>query len=248
MRVFTRINRSSFFLLKFIVSYHGNLFYLYEGLIGFILKIILYKYTRYAMLDYFVNSKPEKVLIESHNKYTRSGDRVGIIGGGIGVTAIYSSKIVSDLGSVEVFEGGYESTLKIKDNILLNHSKNITVHHAFIGDNIDIYGGNSEDALQLKIKDILDFDVLELDCEGSEYSILMQLNKIELNLPRHIFVEYHPVKFVDYNNFFSSSLDLYDAIEYIDLQGQVIGLHQLIDNLKNGKVSFGLYEKTNPVI
>jgi hypothetical protein len=246
--MFTRINRSSFFLLRLIVSYHGSLYYLHEGLIGLILKIILFKYFKYDFEDYFVNSKPEKVLVESHNEYTRLGDRVGIVGGGIGVTAIYCSKIVSELGSVEVYEGGLESTLRIQDNILLNHSKNITVHHAFIGDNIDIYGGNSEDAPQLNIKDILNFDVLELDCEGSEYSILTQLSKIDLNLPRHIFVEYHPVKFIDYNSFFSSSLDLYELIKYIDLQGKVISLEQLIDNLNNGKVCFGIYEKTNPVI
>ena len=249
MKLFTKINRSKLFSIRLIANYHGINFYLYEGLIGLISKLILYKYFNYHLEDYFVNASPEKVLVECHNDYTRRGYKVSIVGGGMGITAIYASSVVSSCGKVDVYEGGLESVDRINENIHLNNLLNVNVHHSIVGEEVDVYGGSKSNVQTKSILDIINVDILELDCEGSEYSILKELNYYDLeneyNLPKYLFVEFHPVNNIDYNNFFNNEFTKYDIVKCINMQSDIITLAEVINNLRNGKVSFIVYGKKN---
>lgn len=79
------------------------------------------------------------------------------------------------------------------------------MHHSIVGEEVDVYGGSKNNVQTKSILDIMHIDILELDCEGSEYSILKELSnyemKSEYDLPKFLFVEFHPVKNIEYNNF-----------------------------------------------
>lgn len=123
---------------------------------------------------------------------TKSGDRVVIIGGGDGRTAIAAARRVGSDGSVLIFEGGDRSYLQI--NRLLDTEgllSTCSVRQAVVGPLIDVYGGDCEEALSLSPADLPECDILELDCEGSEIEILRHL----CIRPRVIIVEIHPFHF-----------------------------------------------------
>jgi hypothetical protein len=120
---------------------------------------------------------------------TQMGDRVVIVGGGDGRTAIAAAKQVGRNGSVTIFEGGDRSYMQI-ENLLASRglSSTCSVHHAVVGPLIDVYSGDYEEALLLSPADLSECDILELDCEGSEIEILRHL----CIHPRVIIVEIHP--------------------------------------------------------
>lgn len=130
----------------------------------------------------------EKGIISAHMQLTKSGDRVVIIGGGDGRTAIAAARRVGSDGSVLIFEGGDRSYLQI--NRLLDTEgllSTCSVRQAVVGPLIDVYGGDCEEALSLSPADLPECDILELDCEGSEIEILRHL----CIRPRVIIVEIH---------------------------------------------------------
>ena len=67
----------------------------------------------------------------------------------------------------------------------------------------------------------------------------------EYNLPKYLFVEFHPVNNIDYNNFFNNEFTKYDIVKCINMQSDIITLAEVINNLRNGKVSFIVYGKKN---
>ena len=141
------------------------------------------------------NPFQEEGLAAAHRKFTQPGDRVITIGGGKGVTAVIASTLVGIDGSVTVYEGGYESFKTIKHTIKLNRVEDICqVNHAIVGSDINVYGGDVSFAKKINPEDLADCDVLELDCEGSEYTILENL----AIRPRIIIVEIHPERLTDY--------------------------------------------------
>ncbi|MCQ1539525.1 FkbM family methyltransferase [Methanocalculus taiwanensis] len=134
----------------------------------------------------------EKGIITAHMQLTQSGDRVVIVGGGDGRTAIAAARRVGCEGSVFIFEGGDRSYTRIARLLdAKGLSSTCCVKHAVVGPLIDVYGGDCEGALQLSPTDLPDCDILELDCEGSEIEILRRL----CIRPRVIIVEIHPFHF-----------------------------------------------------
>ncbi|MDO8841114.1 FkbM family methyltransferase [Methanocalculus sp.] len=134
----------------------------------------------------------EKGIIDAHHRLTRSGDRVVIVGGGDGVTAVAAAKRVGRNGSVHVYEGGDRAVDQL--NALCSQegvSQICTIHHAVVGPHIDVYGGDFASAAHVGPDEIFACDVLELDCEGSEVAILRSL----AIRPRVIIVEIHPFLF-----------------------------------------------------
>jgi len=146
----------------------------------------------------------EEGIVAAHKKLTGLGDRVTIVGGGMGVTAVTASKLVGETGRVVVYEGGDKSFENLTETIKLNNIEKIcNVYHTVIGKGIDVYGGDSINANCIYPMDLSDCDVLELDCEGAEIEIIQN---IMIN-PRVIIVEIHPWLFSDNPEFIMYELE-----------------------------------------
>lgn len=118
-------------------------------------------------------------------KYCENDDHVVVIGGGLGVSAVVAAH-VSD--SVTVYEGGLDPAELVRQTARLNCvEEDITVTEAIVAENRDVYGDDITDTT-VSPTDLVDCDILEMDCEGAEVPILEQM-VIE---PRVIIVESHP--------------------------------------------------------
>lgn len=150
---------------------------------------------RRVLGDAFVERRDEEGgIVEAHRLLTRDGDRIVIVGGGMGVTAVRAARMVGDAGAVEVFEGGGRRASSLRRTLELNGvATRCRVHHAVVGEAIHVYGGESEGASRLDDRALPDCDVLELDCEGAELGILTEL---EIS-PRCIICELHPWHYPD---------------------------------------------------
>lgn len=112
-----------------------------------------------------------------------SGDFVGIIGGGFGETALYSRRLTP---WVSVYEGSktqFNECYKVFDNAGFY---DIDLHHTVVGEPKCIWGNKGNPDF-IKPEDLPPFDILEIDVEGSELSILKNL-EIE---PKYIISEIH---------------------------------------------------------
>jgi hypothetical protein len=126
--------------------------------------------------------------VNAHLSFTNEGDQVAIIGGGRGTTAVHAAGQVGDDGSVTVYEGGNISSL-IREVVELNEVEDVVeVVQAMVGSARKLYGGVADDTEIIQPADLPMFDVLEMDCEGSELGILQGM---EIR-PRLLIVETHP--------------------------------------------------------
>jgi hypothetical protein len=133
----------------------------------------------------------ERTLIDALRSHVRLGDRVVIVGGGEGVTAVVAATAVGDAGSVVCIEGSGWSVSKVKATAARNKMSNrLTVQHAVVGEAIAVYGVLDQHArLVVSPKELPECDILELDCEGAERVILANM----VIRPRVIAVETHGV-------------------------------------------------------
>lgn len=123
-------------------------------------------------------------------EYTNHDDRVTVVGGGFGVSAVVAAHHAT---SVVVYEGGLEMVDRVRDTAALNRVEDqIDVRAAFVGDDIDLYGAAVADE-RVAPSELEACDVLEMDCEGAEETILKDLEV----RPRVIIVECHPQFGVD---------------------------------------------------
>lgn len=131
----------------------------------------------------------EDGLIRGIKKDVRTGDRIVVVGGGEGVTAVVAALATGPEGHVDCFEGSIEQLHRIERTVERNEIRNITLHHAIVGENLGVYGSDSS-AKTLAPERLPACDVLELDCEGSELEILKRI----AFTPRAILVETHGFK------------------------------------------------------
>ena|ERR1700677_3249523 len=131
----------------------------------------------------------EQTLIGALRSEIRVGDRVTVVGGGEGVTAVVAAQAVGETGSVVCFEGSAWGVRKVKGTAVRNKmSRRLTVKHAVVGEAIDVYGDAGQLAtLVVAPAELPESDVLELDCEGAEIVILRNMTI----RPRVIAVETH---------------------------------------------------------
>lgn len=142
-----------------------------------------------SLLNQRTRPEMEDGIVSGHKKYTQQGDSVVIIGGGNGVTAVRSAKIVGSGGEVIVFEGGEESVERCEKVIDMNEVGDIcTVNYAIVGQERNVYGGSTTGAEIVTPSDLPECDVLEIDAEGAEIDIINELE----DLPEVIIFELHP--------------------------------------------------------
>ena len=114
-----------------------------------------------------------------------TGDRVAIIGGGNGVTAVVAARQAGESGEVNVYEAGKARVQNIEETLILNNVS-ASVNHAVVGplESAPEQVGNPK---EIPPEDINEFDVIEIDCEGAEVDILRGLK----TKPNAIIVETH---------------------------------------------------------
>lgn len=128
----------------------------------------------------------EAALLGEIDRLVRPGDRVVVVGGGVGVTATAAARRAGAEGHVHVFEGGAGGVRAVRQTARLNGvGDHVTVEHAVVGRAIQVYGRRPAPIVPPTY--LPDCDVLELDCEGAEVDILREMTA----RPRVIIVETH---------------------------------------------------------
>jgi hypothetical protein len=133
----------------------------------------------------------EAALIAALSETIRLGDNVGIVGGGLGVTAVVAALRAGSLGTVQCFEGSKQYVRLAQQTAARNRITNINIRHGVVAKSIATFGGGVGNDLGpvLPSSQLPPCNVLEMDCEGAEVEILRELT-IQ---PRVIVVETHGV-------------------------------------------------------
>lgn len=133
-----------------------------------------------------VPEKYEEGLVTSLQNTIKQGDKVVIIGGGLGVTAVTAGNAAGSSGEVVVYEGAKHMSEHLIETINLNQPNNIQLHNKLVTNSGNLEGPTFG-AGKIQTNELEQCDVLQLDCEGAEITILENL-EIE---PRTIIVETH---------------------------------------------------------
>jgi hypothetical protein len=129
----------------------------------------------------------EVALIAALNESVRPGDKVVVVGGGVGVTAVIAAIRAGSSGTVVCFEGSKQYVRHTQETARRNKVTNIVVRHAIVSKPIAVYGQESDFGEVVSPDQLPECDVLELDCEGAEVDILRNM----VIRPRVIIVETH---------------------------------------------------------
>lgn len=127
-------------------------------------------------------------LVEVTRAGVNYGDRVVVVGGGVGVSAVVTARLVGPSGHVDIYEASADFIPTIRETLRLNAVEDYaSVHHAIVAEARDVYGsvGDAETVLPASLPEC---DVLQLDCEGAELPILRGLD----DHPDTVVVETHP--------------------------------------------------------
>jgi hypothetical protein len=153
------------------------------------------KYIKKKVFDDYVPSNrwlpgdknKKRTYKKFHQSITEAGSNVVIIGGGYGISTFYACQSAGRDGHVTVYEASKDQVDIIDDMCKEREvSEQCEIIHGLVGDDINIYG-ETQSYKQIQINEIRSCDVLELDCEGAELSIL---ESIEIS-PDHILCEVH---------------------------------------------------------
>ena len=151
--------------------------------------IFISRYNGVAVNVPFADDRPfvESGLITGIKEYVQNGDKVTIVGGGRGVTAVRAAQKVGESGKITVYEGSLEQYKNTTETSKINNvGDRVDVIHGLVGPEIGLLGEKGR-ADHISPEQLPDCDVLELDCEGAEIEILQNLSI----RPRVILVETH---------------------------------------------------------
>jgi len=136
-------------------------------------------------------SKDEMGILLSHDDVYEKEDIILAIGVGSGISLIHNCKKDRVTEAFIGIDGSRESIELAKANARLNHvdSSKFILIEGVVGNPDHVYGESKQQTTRVTNINELKFDILELDCEGSEIEILRDLTA----RPRHIIVEMHPM-------------------------------------------------------
>ena len=148
--------------------------------------------TRTKLLDMTdVFPEYEYPLIKGIRQQVECGDKVVIVGGGLGVSTVTAVHATGMKGNVITYEGSHTQYKSVKETIKINGvSDQVELDHAIVGSYTTFSERNWGDSGDVEVLDPVDLpkcDVLELDCEGAEQEILEEMEVC----PRIIIVETH---------------------------------------------------------
>lgn len=139
----------------------------------------------------------EGALASVHREHTRPGEEVTVVGGGFGITTVAAAGAGA---SVTVYEASAERLAVLRETLDLNgvDAGQVTLRQSVVGELAEAEAaekGLAPDVPTVAPVDVLPCDVLELDCEGAERTVLRGLSDASsAGLPRLVAVEVHPIK------------------------------------------------------
>lgn len=135
----------------------------------------------------FHDSHYEEALCDAVTKYVSEGDRVLELGAGVGVVTVYASRAAGNSGNVVSYEASPEM-LAIAEETIENNwtAAQVNFHHAIVGEPKQIWGNPDQLTEHMALSDLPSADVYVIDIEGSEVSIVS-----ELQSPHTVMVESH---------------------------------------------------------
>jgi hypothetical protein len=151
------------------------------------IELVSEKYRRHVFDEFIPIPTPYEQYLKERNialirEEVNTAD-VGIsIGGGYGVTAVALSEFVHEL---HIYEGSTDLINEIEKNLTANNTT-ANIHAKIVGEAIDIDGNVSTESISPRELPLA--DVVEMDCEGAEISILPEIT----NIPDQFVIETHP--------------------------------------------------------
>ena len=139
----------------------------------------------------YINDLDEKGILLSHDMVTLETDVICAVGLGGGISLIHNCLKNKPRNSFIAIEASRNQINKALANIELNKIDNdkFSIIEGYAGSqNSGIYGNSDQFISKIINVNDINFDVLELDCEGAELTILKDITV----KPKHIIVEMHP--------------------------------------------------------
>lgn len=135
--------------------------------------------------DHFPDYK--RGVLEAIGEHVSEGDHVELVGFGRGISTVHilragAAKVTAHEAAPEMIKIGRE-TLSV--NTVSEDA--VDIRHSVVGEAVNVYGDESG-ATVVQPSELSSADVLLLDCEGAEESILSSIG----TLPATVIVETHP--------------------------------------------------------
>jgi cellulose biosynthesis protein BcsQ len=177
----------------------------------------------------------------------KEDDIILAVGVGSGISLIHNCLKNRIHNSFIGIDGSKEQIEIAKSNAKLNgiNFSMFELIEGYTGNPIHVYGEHGQHSKKMIDINNKDFDVLELDCEGSEIEILRDL----LVRPRHIIVEMHPMnREININKFLEQMKNKgYKLGKIFTVNGDSVIINNLdnyfstefIDKMKNNEISWG---------
>jgi len=160
---------------------------------------------------YSDSPKHESAIISALKNHVCEGDDIVVVGAGTGTTSIIAAKQAGKSGSVIAYDGSDRQVKKAKQVFVLNDVEDrCDVQQRVVGPAIHLASSEHDTTSEhksLPIAELPECDVLELDCEGAEKTIV---EKMQIR-PRVIIAETHP-------HFDSSPEQITDLLENKDYE------------------------------
>lgn len=132
----------------------------------------------------------EEEYVDAITEAVSEGDHVVLLGGGRGVSTVWAARLAGESGKVDVYEAAANRVADVRETLNYNVTPGVVdLRNAVVGDEIAVWGDASE-AERVSPGDLPAGDVLVMDIEGSEISVL----RGDFGRPREIVVEYHADK------------------------------------------------------
>jgi hypothetical protein len=118
----------------------------------------------------------ERELLSAVREHVEPGDTVVDVGGGFGVAAVVAAREASPDGSVVSYEAAREQLDRIRETASLNGvAEQVDVVHGLVCADVDVWG-SAVGAATVNASDLPDADVLMIDAEGAESTIVDALD------------------------------------------------------------------------
>jgi hypothetical protein len=174
-----------------------------------------------------ISVKDEMGILNSHDEFAlNTNETMLAVGLGRGISLIHNAKVKDRYKNITIIEASSKVIDNANINLVLNaiSGNHIKIIHGYVGDSTNVYGSESMKAIQVDINQY-SFDVLELDCEGSEIEILENL----VARPRLIIVEMHPMnRKIEFEEFLDGLNKMgYILVKAYTVEGSIVPLKQV---------------------
>lgn len=151
----------------------------------------LFAFIKNSVLGDYTIYRDELGILLAHDDIYSQNDIILAVGVGSGISLIHNCKKPRVNNAFIAIEGSREQIDLAIENSRLNNvdCSKFKLIEGYVGNQNHVYGHQNQKTSNMIDINQFEFDVLELDCEGSEIEILYDL-KIK---PRHIIVEMHPM-------------------------------------------------------